>query len=179
LAAAVVVLAGTPAVAAAASTPSPAALFKALLAHPIKRAGLPAGVTPVGQKGFRGGPPAHAYGVVSIAFQTAWSSTYWGIEYDIFPTRSAAVAHFTDTLKSHPELRRPAPGLGSASAIAFLGGGARGCEIYVELVSANVYAHVYTAFEASQCQQDRARLLKVARAAVDHLRAVEATLKKR
>lgn len=175
--AAALVFAGILAVATPAGSPTPAALYKAMLAHPIKRAGLPAGLTPIGQKGFRGGPPARVFGVVSLAFRTGWASTYWGIEYDIFPTGGDATAHFTATLKGHPELKRPAPGLGPASALAYLGGGARGCEIYIELVSANVYLHVYTGFEKSLCQQDRTRLLKLAHAALDHVHAVEAGVK--
>ncbi len=171
------VLAAVLATCAAAASPSPAALYRALLAHPLGRKGLPAGLVPIGQKGQLGGPPAHAYGLVSVLLRPSWArGDAWGIEYDVYPTPAAASAHLRQVLAAHPELKRPAPGLGKDSALAYLGRATRDCEIYAELVSGNVYVHVSTAFEASQCRRDRTRLLKLARAALDHVNAVRAGL---
>ncbi len=168
---AALVLAGT----AAAASPSPQKVYRALLASRISPSELPRGFArPRTVKNVPGPNPRrhHVVGEVEIDLNGGQSA----IVYVVFPTQADATAAYDDglrelkTTKGVVSIRSPAPGLAKPSVAVDASAGGIGIT-QITLVSGNVEIAAETARHGGN-HGDRAGTVALAKAALRHLALV-------
>ncbi len=162
--------------AAAAASPSPQKLYRALLSARVSASELPAGFSSPRTVNNTPGPNPrrhHVVGEVEIDLNGGQSA----IVYVVFPTKTDALAAYSDgvrelkTTKGIVSVRSPAPGLQKPSVS--VDASAQGLGItQVTLVSENVEIATETARHGGN-HGDRAGAVALAKAALRHLAAVE------